>query len=370
MIKMLYNFFIKISEVFLFIINMVIKIFFYLYYLIFKFSSKYNGKDKKEKYANTKEDSKEFNKSINFNKNNYLEKETEKINNNLFKDVKYYLNKNFKRNSYNHINYKNADLKNEEILEKITYRFGSNPSKIISNKLNINKYNFKKILIFMILVFIMLNFILSLDLALIIILIIIMLIYFIIKFPEFQRKNLYSSISKDLPFALRHMACELKSGKGLNNTLISIVKSDYGILSFEYNRVISEVEYGQTLDSALNDMSNRIDSQGLRRANQQIISAQKLGSNLSDSLFIIAEDIAFDMRIKLKNYSQKLNGYIMIYTFMVILAPVVLLIMTIAASTVVGVIMPPIALYIIYGIFFPMIIIFMMLLIKKLEPKV
>ena len=349
---MLDNFFIKISEVFLFIINMVIKIFFYLYYLIFKFSSKYNGKEKKEKYANTKEDSKEFNKSINFNKNNYLEKETEKINNNLFKDVKYYLNKNFKRNSYNHINYKNADLKNEEILEKITYRFGSNPSKIISNKLNINKYNFKKILIFMILVFIMLNFILSLDLALIIILIIIMLIYFIIKFPEFQRKNLYSSISKDLPFALRHMACELKSGKGLNNTLISIVKSDYGILSFEYNRVISEVEYGQTLDSALNDMSNRIDSQGLRRANQ------------------IAEDIAFDMRIKLKNYSQKLNGYIMIYTFMVILAPVVLLIMTIAASTVVGVIMPPIALYIIYGIFFPMIIIFMMLLIKKLEPKV
>lgn len=58
MIKMLDNFFIKISEVFLFIINMVIKIFFYLYYLIFKFSSKYNGKEKKKNMQTLKKTAK------------------------------------------------------------------------------------------------------------------------------------------------------------------------------------------------------------------------------------------------------------------------------------------------------------------------
>ena len=166
------------------------------------------------------------------------------------------------------------------------------------------------------------------------------------------------------------MATELRSGKGLNDTLISIVNSDYTILSGEFNRLIQEVKYGKSFDDALIDMGDRINSKGFRRVVFQIISANKVGANLSNSLSIIAEDISFDMRIKFKDYAQKLNGFIMIYSFLLILAPVVLLVMLVGASTVLGDVFPSNVLYMIYCLFFPMIILFMAFLVKKLEPKI
>ncbi|MDL2246319.1 type II secretion system F family protein [Methanobrevibacter sp. OttesenSCG-928-K11] len=180
----------------------------------------------------------------------------------------------------------------------------------------------------------------------------------------------YEDITQELPYALRHMATDLKSGKGLHDTLLTISKTDYGSLSQEFKRVLEEIKYGESTESALFNMSKRVKSKGLSRAIQQIIATLHIGGNLATSLNIIAEDISFDMQIQLKEYSQKLNGFILIYTFLAILAPVILLIMIMAASTVMGDIIPSEVLLILYIFFFPMIVIFMGIFIKRLEPSI
>ena len=76
------------------------------------------------------------------------------------------------------------------------------------------------------------------------------------------------------------------------------------------------------------------------------------------------------MQIKLKEYSQKLNSFILIYTFIAILAPVISLIMLMASSTVMGDVISSNLLLLIYSVFFPMIVMFMGVFIKKLEPKI
>ena len=76
------------------------------------------------------------------------------------------------------------------------------------------------------------------------------------------------------------------------------------------------------------------------------------------------------MRMKLKEYSQKLNAFIMIYTFLAILAPVIVLTLLLAASIVMGDVVPANLILVLYGLFFPMIIVFLGFLIKKMEPKV
>ena len=55
---------------------------------------------------------------------------------------------------------------------------------------------------------------------------------------------------------------------------------------------------------------------------------------------------------------------------MAILAPVILLIMLMAASTVMGDIIPSNVIMVMYVVLFPMIVVFMGLLIKKLEPEI
>ena len=172
---------------------------------------------------------------------------------------------------------------------------------------------------------------LGLDISAILLILILMAYFYILKYPKIQTQKSYSDLNQELPYALRHIGVELKSGKGLHDSLITIKNSDYGSLSDEFNRVLEEVKYGKSTEDSLLEMSHRVDSEGLSRTIQQIIGTLRVGGNLASSLEIIAKDITFDMHIKLKEYSQKLNSFILIYTFIAILIPVVTLIMLMAS---------------------------------------
>ena len=210
----------------------------------------------------------------------------------------------------------------------------------------------------------------SLEITAMILVIVVMMYIFILYYPKIKEQKSYSDINRELPYALRHMGIELKSGKGLHDSLITIKNADYGSLSHEFNRVLEEVKYGKSTEDALLEMSHRVKSEGLSRAIHQIISTLRVGGNLSSSLDVIAQDISFDMQIKLKEYSQKLNSFILIYTFIAILTPNIALIMLMAGSTVMGDVISSELLLIIYALFFPMIVMFMGVFIKKLEPKI
>lgn len=51
------------------------------------------------------------------------------------------------------------------------------------------------------------------------------------------------------------------------------------------------------------DMSECIDSKGLKRAIYQITRTLSSGGDLSKTLNVIAEDVAYEMRMKLKDYA-------------------------------------------------------------------
>lgn len=192
----------------------------------------------------------------------------------------------------------------------------------------------------------------------------------IVFLPNLKRGSRSGEASRELPFALRQMATELRAGIGLHDSMRSVALSGYGPLSEEFARALEEIKYGETTEKALMDMSDRIDSEGLRRAIYQITRTLSSGGDLAKTLNVIAEDTAYELRMKLKDYAQKLNSFTMIYMFIAILGPVVTMIMLIAASTVMGAILPPMLLLILYLFLFPMIVGFMAFMIKRLEPQV
>lgn len=208
------------------------------------------------------------------------------------------------------------------------------------------------------------------EIAAMFLILIVMSYMFMVVYPQLKQKRMYHDLNQELPYALRHMGIELKSGKGLHDTLMTVANANYGSFSRELTRVLEEVRYGKSTEDALLEMSNRVNSDGLSRGIQQIVGTLRVGGNLANSLEVIASDISFDMHMKLKDYSQRLNAFILIYTFIAILAPVILLIMLMAASTVMGDIIPSNIIIIMYVGLFPMIVMFMGVLIKKLEPKI
>ena len=240
---------------------------------------------------------------------------------------------------------------------------------IIRNKL-VKYFLNKKTIILLIAVLFLITYLTSFEIGGIYLILITMTYTFLIYYPQIKEKNSYSDLNQELPYALRHMSIELKSGKGLHDTMLTIKNSDYGSLSKEFTRVLEEIKFGKQTEESLQEMSHRVNSEGLSRTIHQIIGTLRVGGNLANSLDIIAKDISFETQIKLKEYSQKLNSFILIYTFIAILEPVIILIMLMAGSTVMGDVISGNLLILIYSLFFPLVIMLMGIFIKKLEPKI
>ena len=284
---------------------------------------------------------------------------------------------NFIRN-FSFDNMKSEKANPNEINSKIFSKLdlSSEPIKKSENKFDeirntLLKYMLNKSMIaIFVLILIPISVFTSLEISAIYLVIIMMLYLFVLYYPQMKEQRSYSDLNQELPYALRHMGIELKAGRGLHDALITIRDANYGSLSHEFTRVLEEIKFGKSTEDSLLEMSHRIKSDGLSRAIHQIVGTLRVGGNLAGSLEIIASDISFDMQIKLKEYSQRLNSFILIYTFIAILAPVISLIMLMAGSTVMGDVISSELLYVIYTIFFPLIVIFLGLFIKKLEPKI
>ena len=240
---------------------------------------------------------------------------------------------------------------------------------IIRNKV-IKYFLNKKTIILLIAVLVLITYLTSFEIGGIYLVLVTMTYTFLIYYPQIKEKNSYSDLNQELPYALRHMSIELKSGKGLHDTMLTIKNSNYGSLSKEFTRVLEEIKFGKQTEESLQEMSHRVNSEGLSRTIHQIIGTLRVGGNLANSLDIIAKDISFETQIKLKEYSQKLNSFILIYTFIAILAPVIILIMLMAGSTVMGDVISGNLLILVYSLFFPLVVMMMGITIKKLEPKI
>ncbi len=226
-----------------------------------------------------------------------------------------------------------------------------------------------KIALFLITSLTIISLIFNILTALIINLLILSMIIIIKLKPTITQKNRTNEILKVLPYALRQMATELKAGLGLYDSMNSVANSDYGVLSEEFKRTLEDIHYGDNYKTALNNLSKRINNELMDQITNQIIRTLTNGGDLSNTLNAIAEESAYEMRIKYKEYSEKLNSFMMLYMFIAVLGPVVFFIMIIAATTIMGSIIPPELLLILYLFFFPLIISVIILFIKQLEPK-
>ena len=200
---------------------------------------------------------------------------------------------------------------------------------------------------------------------------ILLIISLYIKFlPKIKNDKRKQDILKNLPYGLRQLSTQLKAGIGLYDSMKTISNSNYGTLSEEFTITLREIQYGINYVEAFNNLSERTEIPILDKVISQIIRTLNNGGNLADTLNSIANENSYNLKLKYKEYSQKLNAIMLIYMFIAVLLPVISFIMIIAATTVMGSIIEGELLLVLYLVFFPMIIAFMILFIKRMEPTI
>lgn len=133
---------------------------------------------------------------------------------------------------------------------------------------------------------------------------------------------------KQLPFALRHLAVEIRAGMGLYQAMRAVAEADYGVLSEEFTRTLREIDEGKSTEVALSNLAARMKSRGIRRAIANVLRAVRIGGNLSDAIMSVANDVAFEQRMKVAAYGEKLNFFSVIYMFVAVVFPVMLMMLT------------------------------------------
>ncbi|AEC52185.1 hypothetical protein PNA2_1270 [Pyrococcus sp. NA2] len=189
-------------------------------------------------------------------------------------------------------------------------------------------------------------------------------------YPKSVWRRRVEEVERSLPYVLRHMASLLSAGIGLAETMVSVAKSDYGVISEEFRMVIQEMHKGSSFEDALTKFEEKMKSDMVSRVVKQILRALKFGGNLSDILYKMADEFSFEYRIKLMDYVQKINGISFVYMFMTVVMPTLLIVVILAGSIFVKrLIVDVTGLAVIFLMGFPALSFIIITIIKRAEPR-
>ncbi|WP_414836913.1 type II secretion system F family protein [Candidatus Nanohalococcus occultus] len=140
------------------------------------------------------------------------------------------------------------------------------------------------------------------------------------NYPKVRAKKISRQLEKDLPYALRHMLIEVRSGISLYEAMVS-VSEDYGEASNEFNRIVKDINGGKPQVKALEDSILRNPSTQYRRAIWQMINALKSGTDMSNTLDTLVESMVKQQKLAVKRYGKELNPYVLMYLMIAVIVP-------------------------------------------------
>ena len=104
--------------------------------------------------------------------------------------------------------------------------------------------------------------------------------------------------NKQLGESLTIMSNCMRSGYSFQQAMHSISKEMPPPVSSEFGRVVWEINYGATLEQALNHMSQRVNSKDFDLLISAVITSTQVGANLSEILDTISETITDRIRLR------------------------------------------------------------------------
>lgn len=145
--------------------------------------------------------------------------------------------------------------------------------------------------------------------------------FYVIFYPRVLVTRRTRTLEKNLLFALRHLMIQAKSGIPLFDSMASVAKSNYGLVSNEFNGVVRRISTGVRDVDALEELALKNPSLYFRRALWQISNAIRAGADIGNTLEIIITNLSNEQRILVRKYGSQLNPLAFIYMMFGIIIP-------------------------------------------------
>ena len=140
-------------------------------------------------------------------------------------------------------------------------------------------------------------------------------------YPKLKIARKVKEIERTLPLVLRHMLIKVRSGIPLYEVMVSISNKDYGYISKEFKKCVSEMNAGIPQTEALENMALRNPSMTFRRVIWQIANSLRSGVDISTILFNIHENALREQRAQLRKYGSELSPLSLVYMILFVVIP-------------------------------------------------
>jgi len=151
------------------------------------------------------------------------------------------------------------------------------------------------------------------------VLFVIVFLYFV-NMPDVKIVSKRKSIDREIIYAGRFLVVELQSGVLLYNAMKNVSKS-YKDIGNAFGEIIHAIDLGTSIEDALRESIEYTPSNDFRRMLWQIMNALKTGSDVSDSLKSVLDQITREQIIEVQSYSKKLNPLAMFYMILAVILP-------------------------------------------------
>ena len=127
-------------------------------------------------------------------------------------------------------------------------------------------------------------------------------------------------MDQEVLFAGRYLLIKMHSGVPFFNSLIDASRV-FGIAGKYFKEIINEVNTGTSIEDALDNAAEYCPSQKFGTLLREMNNAMKLGVDISKTLELILDDIAYEQLEEIKRFAKKINAMSMFYMIIAVVMP-------------------------------------------------
>ncbi len=167
-------------------------------------------------------------------------------------------------------------------------------------------------------------------------LVLVLMFFVFIKYPKILSGKRAELIEKNLVFALKDLSIQITSGVPTYNAFVNVAKSNYGLISKEFENIAKNVNSSVPLSKALEESAIKSGSEYYKKTMWQLINTMRAGASLKGALKTIINELSLDQKTKIKSYAQELNLWSLIYLLFAVAIPTIGLTLIIILSNFAG----------------------------------
>lgn len=145
--------------------------------------------------------------------------------------------------------------------------------------------------------------------------------FYLILYPNLLVIRKIKDLEKNLLFALRHLLIQVRSGVTLFDSMDSVSKANYGIISNEFRDAVKKISTGEFVVDVLEELALKNPSLYLRRSIWQIANSLRSGADVAKTLESMVTNLASEQRVMIRKYGSQLNPLAFMYMMFGVIIP-------------------------------------------------